>query len=100
MSNLLNKFITSKRDVPPAMSQWMRHRTKKGSLPEDVSSEERSVEIVITKVKNDGKRKANATESDDDDEEVQINKVEQERIKKRKVPDEVRIVRVTPPLKE
>ena len=103
MSNLLNKFISVKRDVTPAMSQLMRPTTKKASTSEDVSSDEQSEDIVVTKVTNDGKRKANqvevmhATDSYDDEEEVQITKVEKVRIKRRKVPEEVRIVRVTPP---
>ena len=118
MSNLLNKFMTNKRDMPIAMSQWMRKDITTASKPDDVSSEEESLEIEITQVKTNkkkialakkkkevGTKKAAKTSttklraSKDNADEVQITDVKATKDNKRKVPDEVRIVRITPPKK-
>ena len=95
----MNKFNKSKLDISPAMSRWVKRRTTTKESSDDVSCEEQSAEIVITKIAKDGKRKADAVESEDD-EEVQVTKVTKDSIKKRKVPDEVRIVKVSPPKKD
>ena len=51
MSNLLNKIMTNKRDMPIAMSQWIRKDITTASKPDDVSSEDESTKIEITQVK-------------------------------------------------
>lgn len=117
MSNLLNKLTASKRDASSTMTHWIWKKHNKPSTLDDVSSDddEDSLEIVITKQKKEeGKKpepkkggqmrsdfcKKLADDSDEESEkseEIRITKVDQSGMKKRKVPDEVTLVKVTPP---
>ena len=111
MSNLLNKFRETKRDASNTMTQWIRNKENKASTFDEVSSEEESLEMIITtpkmqegkkkqvKKKDGNKMQAMKKQQPMKDGEVQITKVDKSGMKKRKVPDEVTIVKVTPPNK-